>query len=124
MTGHGGTDDGGTGHGEPDDGGTAHGETGHREPAYGGRRSQAERDAITVEIGYALCSALFAAAVVFGAIAGPAFLFDLPRTSEHVLRLGGAILATVLFFVRVASVLLRFRPGAQPSQPGRTRPDS
>ncbi|MFG3552568.1 DUF6332 family protein, partial [Streptomyces sp. NPDC047725] len=29
---------------------------------YGGRRTQGERDAMTVEIGYALCSAAFAAA--------------------------------------------------------------
>ena len=37
----------------------------------GGRRTQAERDAMTVEIGYALVSAVFAAVVVFGAVAGP-----------------------------------------------------
>lgn len=38
---------------------------------HGGRRTQGERDAITIEIGYALCSAAFAAAVLFGALAGP-----------------------------------------------------
>ncbi|MFC9132375.1 DUF6332 family protein [Streptomyces sp. NPDC057099] len=92
--------------------------------SHGGRRSQAERDAITVEIGYALCSAAFAAAVVFGAVAGPALLFALPDTVETLLVRTGLVLAPVLFAVRVVSVLLRFRSGAQPSQPGRTSPDS
>ncbi|MFC8362876.1 DUF6332 family protein [Streptomyces griseorubiginosus] len=92
---------------------------------YGGRRSQAERDAITVEIGYALCSALFAAAVVFGAVAGPALLFALPRSVELLLLRVGLVLAPLLFAARVVSVLVRFRrEGAQPSQPGRTSPDS
>ncbi|MER5216236.1 DUF6332 family protein [Streptomyces sp. NPDC002838] len=91
---------------------------------YGGRRGQAERDAITVEIGYALCSALFAAAVVFGAVAGPALLFELPDTVAVLLLRTGLVLAPVLFFARVVSVLVRFRRTAQPSQPGRTSPDS
>lgn len=104
-----------------------------------GRRTQAERDAITVEIGYALCSAAFAAAVVFGVVAGPALLFALPLGVERVLVLFGLALAAPLFAARVVSVLLRFRrragtvavqcssprtPGPQPSQPGRTNPDS
>ncbi|MFF9809130.1 DUF6332 family protein [Streptomyces coeruleorubidus] len=92
--------------------------------SHGGRRTQAERDAITVEIGYALCSAAFAAALVFGAVAGPALLFDLPDTPESLLLHAGLVLAPVLFAARVVSVLLRFRCGDQPSQPGRTSPDS
>ncbi|MFI0509293.1 DUF6332 family protein [Streptomyces sp. WSLK1-5] len=92
---------------------------------YGGRRSQAERDAITVEIGYALCSALFAAAVLFGAVAGPALLFELPGTVEKLLLRAGLTIACVVFAVRVVVVLVRFRPQRpQPSQPGRTSPDS
>ncbi|MEV8086789.1 DUF6332 family protein [Streptomyces nigra] len=91
---------------------------------HGGRRGQAERDAITVEIGYALCSAVFAAAVVFGALVGPVFVFDLPDGVRRTLVGVGATVAAVLFVVRVVSVLMRFRPGAQPSQPGRTSPDS
>ncbi|CAM5703349.1 putative protein OS=Streptomyces violarus OX=67380 GN=FHS41_005057 PE=4 SV=1 [Streptomyces violarus] len=90
--------------------------------SHGGRRTQAERDAITVEIGYALCSAAFAAAVVRG-VALPA-LFDLADTPESLLLHAGLVLAPVLFAARVVSVLLRFRSGAQPSQPGRTSPDS
>ena len=92
--------------------------------AYGGRRSQAERDAVTVEIGYALCSAAFAAVVVFGTVAGPALLFELPDMAEEFLLRTGVTLAPVLFVARVISVLVRFRQGGQPSQPGRTGPDS
>ncbi|MDR6975205.1 hypothetical protein J2X68_001889 [Streptomyces sp. 3330] len=91
---------------------------------YGGRRTQAERDAITVEIGYALCSAVFAAAVLFGAVAGPALLFRLPDLVEKSLLWAGLVLAPVVFAVRVVSVLVRLRTAAQPSQPGRTKPDS
>ncbi|MGP4089000.1 DUF6332 family protein [Streptomyces sp. KR55] len=91
---------------------------------HGGRRTQAERDAITVEIGYALCSAAFAAAVVLGAVAGPALLFELPDVVETLLVRTGLVLAPVLFIARVVAVLVRFRHAVQPSQPGRTSPDS
>ncbi|MFJ9019702.1 DUF6332 family protein [Streptomyces sp. NPDC102259] len=91
----------------------------------GGRRTQAERDVITVEIGYALFSAVFAAAVLFGAVAGPALLFELPDLAEKSLLRAGLALAPVVLLVRVVSVLVRLRGGgAQPSQPGRTSPDS
>ncbi|MGW0876253.1 DUF6332 family protein [Streptomyces sp. NPDC002740] len=91
---------------------------------YGGRRTQAERNAITVEIGYALFSAAFAAAVLFGAVAGPALLFELPHLAEKSLLRAGLALAPAVFLVRVVSVLVRLRTAAQPSQPGRTSPDS
>ncbi|MXM66626.1 hypothetical protein GR925_25155 [Streptomyces sp. HUCO-GS316] len=95
--------------------------------SYGGRRGQAERDAITVEIGYALCSAAFAAAVLFGAVAGPALLFELPGIVSPLLMCAGQVLAPVLFLARTISVLVRFHrapQSPQPSQPGRTNPDS
>ncbi|ELS51259.1 DUF6332 family protein [Streptomyces viridochromogenes] len=107
---------------------------------HGGRRDQARRDAITVEIGYALCSAAFAAGLLFAAVAGPAFVFDLSGTARSTLVGTGATLAAVLFVARVVSVLVRFEGaprlegesrfegeslgGSQPSQPGRTNPDS
>ncbi|MEU9072661.1 DUF6332 family protein [Streptomyces sp. NPDC048306] len=91
---------------------------------HGGRRTQGERDAITIEIGYALCSAAFAAAVLFGALAGPAYLFDLTGAPRTALVWAGVVLAVVVFAVRVVSVLVRFTRGGQPSQPGRTSPDS
>ncbi|MFJ4521738.1 DUF6332 family protein [Streptomyces sp. NPDC088810] len=92
--------------------------------AYGGRRTRAEQDAATVEIGYALVSAAFAAAVLFGAVAGPTFLFDLPGPVSTVLLRLGMTVAPLVFVARVVSVLVRFRQSAQPSQPGRTNPDS
>ncbi|KND25652.1 DUF6332 family protein [Streptomyces acidiscabies] len=102
---------------------------------HGGRRTQADRDAITVEIGYALFSAGFAAAVVFGAVAGPALLFDLPGPAESLLLKAGIVLAPVVFLARVISVLMTFTanrsdhadraaPSDHPSHPGRTNPDS
>ncbi|MFE6619906.1 DUF6332 family protein [Streptomyces sp. NPDC008086] len=91
---------------------------------HGGRRRQAERDAITVEIGYALFSAVFAAAVLFAAIVGPAYVFDVSDGVRGALVGVGATVAVVLFFARVVSVLTRFRQTSQPSQPGRTNPDS
>ncbi|MFJ2115830.1 MULTISPECIES: DUF6332 family protein [unclassified Streptomyces] len=85
------------------------------------RRSGAERDAITVEIGFALLTGGFAAALVFGALAGPAWYFGLPR---FLVPLAGAV-AGLVFVARVVQVLWRFpQRVAQPSQPGRTSPDS
>ncbi|MFJ9963573.1 DUF6332 family protein [Streptomyces avermitilis] len=100
------------------------------------RRTQAERDAITVEIGYALCSAAFLGALAFGVVAGPALLFELPHAVRRTLVVSGLCVASVLFVVRAVSVLVRFGheagagsrsrsgSGGQPSQPGRTNPDS
>ncbi|MFD4627847.1 DUF6332 family protein [Streptomyces sp. NPDC058475] len=92
-----------------------------------GRRTQAERDAVTGEIGYALFSAAFVAAVAFGVVAGPALFLELSGGAVRTLVASGATLAAVLFVLRVATVLVRFRyegGAAQPSQPGRTSPDS
>ncbi len=86
-----------------------------------GRRTQADRDAITVEIGYALVSAAFAAAVALGAVAGPALLFELPDVVETWLLRGGTVLAALLFAVRTASVLAAFR---RRGRSGRTGPGS
>ncbi|MGI5134786.1 MULTISPECIES: DUF6332 family protein [unclassified Streptomyces] len=90
------------------------------------RRSQAERDAITVEIGYALLSATVAAALALGAVAGPAFAFGLSGGTRIAFVAAGVAVAALLFVARVVAVLFRFgrRAGTQPSQPGRTSPDS
>ncbi|OIJ95982.1 DUF6332 family protein [Streptomyces colonosanans] len=97
-----------------------------RSPGHERRRTQAERDALTVEIGYALCSAAFAAALAFGAVAGPAFAFDLSASARHALVAAGATVAAVLFVARVASVLIRFGRGigARPGRPDHPSPDS
>ncbi|MGA4843510.1 DUF6332 family protein [Streptomyces sp. G45] len=76
-----------------------------------GRRSQAARDAMTVEIGYALASATVVALAVIGVVvAGPALAFDLSGGTRRVLTYTGCSLAAVLFLVRVVTVLWRFRP--------------
>lgn len=94
------------------------------------RDSQARRDAVTVEIGYALGSAAFLAALVFGVVAGPAWVFGLSHAAQDALVASGATLGAVLFTVRVVSVLKHFSrandgsDSSQPSRPGRTNPDS
>ncbi|MEU4125378.1 DUF6332 family protein [Streptomyces virginiae] len=69
------------------------------------RRSQAERDAIPVEIGYALLSACFLGALVFATIAGPTAVWDLPAWVDNVLRVGGLWVAGLLAVIRVVHVL-------------------
>jgi hypothetical protein len=83
-----------------------------------GARTQAERDAVTVEIGFALFSAALVAAVVFFLLAGPALFGD---GSAGWIR-QGQWWGCVAFVGRVLWVLVRRR--RQPSQPGRTSPNS
>ena len=102
---------------------------------YGGRRTKAEQDAATVEIGYALVSAALAAAVLFGAVAGPALLFALPPLLSMALLWLGLTAAGVVFPLRLVTVLVRFRrrnravgpcpdARAEPGRPGLTGPDA
>lgn len=93
---------------------------------------------MTVETGYALVSGAFLAAAAFIAVAMTTEYLDLPRRVEHVLDRIGAVVAAVVFVARLVDVLWGFpRPGSrrpaaahrpqapsQPSQPGRTSPDS
>ncbi|WP_435975358.1 DUF6332 family protein [Streptomyces sp. Qhu_M48] len=72
------------------------------------RRSQAERDAITVEIGYALLSACFLGAVMFATIAGPAAVWDLPRAVDRFLLAAGTWVGGALAVIRVIHVLRRY----------------
>uniref|UniRef100_A0AAU2JJ44 DUF6332 family protein n=1 Tax=Streptomyces sp. NBC_00049 TaxID=2903617 RepID=A0AAU2JJ44_9ACTN len=73
-----------------------------------GRRTQADRDAITVEIGYAFVSACFAAALAFGVVYGAALAFPLPRRAHSALAVAGGIVATAVFVLQVTHVLWRF----------------
>src|SRR5689334_16929893 len=57
-------------------------------------RTQAQRDAVTVEIGYALASAAFVAAVAFGVVAGPALFLELSHGTVRALVTSGGGLAT------------------------------
>lgn len=93
---------------------------------------------MTVEIGYAVVSGALVAGATFAGIFLPALVLDLPPTGERVLFRIGAALGSLAFAVRVVHVLWRFprapqeqrvpqvqrAPSAQPSQPGRTSPDS
>lgn len=85
-----------------------------------GTRTQAQRDAMTTEIGYALFSAFVLSLGAFGAVVIPDLFLDLSPFVERNLPLAGAALAAVVFVVRVVLVLWRYQsaPGTQPNQPG------
>lgn len=82
-----------------------------------GRRMQADRDAITIEIGYAFISACLAAALAFGAVYSPALVFGVSPTTEAVLTLAGGVLAAAVFLFRITHVLWRF--ARRPENDGR-----
>ncbi|MGW9432029.1 DUF6332 family protein [Streptomyces decoyicus] len=101
-----------------------------------GTRTQAERDAVTVEIMFALVSGVFVGGVGFGVLSSAVLWAGLPDAWKGPwLAVSGAV-GGVLCAVRVVRVLRRMprRPAAgpsaqdvvriQPSQPGRTNPDS
>ncbi|GGZ94132.1 DUF6332 family protein [Streptomyces subrutilus] len=73
-----------------------------------GRRTQADRDAITVEIGYAFVSACLAAGLSFVAVYGAAPAFSLPPAAHRALTVAGGIVAAAVFVLRIAHVLWRF----------------
>ncbi|MFD7917862.1 DUF6332 family protein [Streptomyces sp. NPDC059740] len=81
--------------------------------AHSGPRSQGERDALTVEIGYALASAAFLGLVVFGAIAGPVFVWDLPHPLDVALHALALTLAVSLAVLRAVHVLWRYSRGTR-----------
>ncbi|MFD5101062.1 DUF6332 family protein [Streptomyces albidochromogenes] len=87
-----------------------------------GTRTRAQRDAMTIEIGYALLSAAVLAGVTFAAITAP-WLLASPGLGPAVLFAGGAP-AAVVFVLRIVHVLRGYRgaPGTRPSRPGRTGP--
>ncbi|WP_330295046.1 MULTISPECIES: DUF6332 family protein [unclassified Streptomyces] len=82
-----------------------------------GRRSQADRDAITIEIAYAFISGSFAAALTFAAVYGPALAFDLSPTAARILAAVGGTLAGAVFLLRVTRLLWRF--SRRPENDGR-----
>ncbi|WP_326622150.1 DUF6332 family protein [Streptomyces decoyicus] len=101
-----------------------------------GTRTRAERDAVTVEIMFALVSGAFVGGLGFGVLSSAILWAGLPDAwSGPWLAASGAV-GGMLCGVRVVRVLRRMprRPAAgpsardvvriQPSQPGRTNPDS
>ncbi|QGV81927.1 DUF6332 family protein [Streptomyces ficellus] len=92
-----------------------------------GNRTQAQRDAMTVEIGYALVTAAFLALGVFLLCAAPVLALDLAGGAARGVTMAAATAAGLAFVARVVRVLWRYGGGGgagQPSQPGHTRPDS
>ena len=83
-------------------------------------RSQPERDALTVEIVFALLSAAFAGGICFLAVGSPALRGGLPTPWKGPWLTVSGVLGGAVGVVRLVWVLRR----AQPSQPGRTSPDS
>jgi hypothetical protein len=73
-----------------------------------GRESRAEKDAMTVEIMFALCSAALLAAVVFGVFLVPTFLGGVSGPVAGGFRVAGAVLAVAAGVWRVVRVLVRF----------------
>ncbi|MFE4258489.1 DUF6332 family protein [Streptomyces sp. NPDC056883] len=82
-----------------------------------GRRSQADRDAITIEIAYAFVSGVFAAGLVFAALYAPVLAFDLSPTTGRILATVGGALAATVFLLRITHVLWRF--ARRPENDGR-----
>lgn len=72
------------------------------------QRSEANRDAITIEIVYAFVSAGFAAGLVFALVYGPVLAFDLSSAAGRTLATVGGALAATVFLLRVTHVLWRF----------------
>ncbi|QLH20331.1 DUF6332 family protein [Streptomyces sp. Rer75] len=72
-----------------------------------GPRSQSERDALTVEIMFALVTGALLAAVLFVAVASPALFGELGRAREAAWRTAAATAAIAGFAYRVIRVLGR-----------------
>lgn len=93
---------------------------GARRIAGRGPRSRAERDAVTVEIGFTLFSAGALAGLAFLALASPTLFGEGSDTwLRHAQWVGSSV-----FILRVLWVLLGWQHHHQPGRPGRTRPDS
>ncbi|MEU5918993.1 DUF6332 family protein [Streptomyces sp. NPDC047141] len=73
-----------------------------------GRESRWEKDAMTVEIMFALVTAGFLAALVFGAFLVPALAVGTSEPVGKGLVVAGGVLAGVAGVWRVVRVLLRF----------------
>lgn len=99
-------------------------------------RTQAERDAVTVEIMFALVSGVVLGAVGFAVLGSAVLWAGAPRAWQGPWLTVSAAVGGALCAIRIIRVLRR-RPGPptsgptwrdvvwfQPNQPGRTRPDS
>ncbi|MFD7235446.1 DUF6332 family protein [Streptomyces syringium] len=74
-----------------------------------GPRRQESRDAITVEISYAVASGCAVAALLFLVVASPALFLDLGRGAESALFTCATLLAAAGFTLRAVTLLIRLR---------------
>ncbi|MFF8831435.1 DUF6332 family protein [Streptomyces sp. NPDC015131] len=91
-----------------------------------GKRTQAERDAITVEIGFALVTGVLLAALLFAVCAAPVWVLALEGDTERGVLGAACAVAGAGFLFRVVRVLWRFSTAApaRTGQPGGAGPDA
>ncbi|MEW2271132.1 DUF6332 family protein [Streptomyces griseofuscus] len=73
-----------------------------------GRESRWEKDAMTVEIAFALVTGILLAAVVFAVASVPAFLLGVSAPAGRIALMGAFALGAAAGIWRFVSVLLRF----------------
>jgi hypothetical protein len=73
-----------------------------------GRESRWEKDAMTVEIVFALVTGTLLAAAVFAVVLVPVLLLDVSGPTRNVVLRAGALAGAVAGIRRLVSVLLRF----------------
>ncbi|MEU8955078.1 DUF6332 family protein [Streptomyces sp. NPDC048518] len=71
-----------------------------------GRESRWEKDAMTVEIVFALVSASVVGLLVFGAVQAPALIWELPGGADKALRWSGGALGGAAAVWQLVRVLL------------------
>ncbi|MFF9785361.1 MULTISPECIES: DUF6332 family protein [Streptomyces] len=74
---------------------------------------QASRDTVTVEIVYSLFTGAIIAALLFFAVASPAFIWELSGGWHSVVMGMASALSAAGFVYRVVSVLVRLRKAAE-----------
>ncbi|MEU7486110.1 DUF6332 family protein [Streptomyces sp. NPDC042319] len=84
-------------------------------------RSQAQRDAVTVEIAFAVVTGALAGGLVFLLCAAPALWGPVAASWRGSWLMASAVLGGAACAFRVVRVLRRW---GHPSHPGRTSPDS
>lgn len=72
-----------------------------------GRESRWEKDALTVEIVFAVVSGVLLGLLVFGAVVLPALVWDLPQQVNAALRMAGGAAALICAAWRMVSVVRR-----------------
>jgi cytosine/uracil/thiamine/allantoin permease len=73
-----------------------------------GRESRVEKDAMTVEIVFALVTGAVLAGAVFGVVVAPYWIWDLSAGTGSVLKRVGAALGGLVGVAHVVRVLRRF----------------